>query len=226
MNFHMYSVVYRSSDSIQVYNGADSNPPVQASPLVATVSCSSSISDFRQFLPLEYESLLGGAQAWTGIVVWVTQPLANDMTIRGTVNMTVWMNAPQPEVRMSAYALGMAEANAGALKLVGEPVYGYGASNGSILGPSPQPYQVALSVDRALTKGNIIAFVVAVAATTQGWRYEVHFDSPSMNSHVMLPVVVAVPVAEFAKMPAVVTLSVVFLVLIMSRRTKRRETDN
>jgi hypothetical protein len=121
----------------------------------------------------------------------------------------------------------MAEANgAGALKLVGEPVYGYRASNGSILGPSPQPYQVALSVDRALTKGNIIAFVVAVAATTQGWRYEVHFDSPSMNSHVTLPVVVAVPVAEFAKMPAVITMSVVFLVLIMSRRTRKRETDN
>ena len=226
MNFHMNSVVYRSSDSIQVYNGADSNPPVQASPFVATVSCSSSISDFRQFLPLEYESLMGGAQAWTGIVVWVTQPLANDMTIRGTVNMTVWMNAPQPEVRMSAYALGMAEANAGALKLVSQPVYGYRASNGSILGPSPQPHQVALSLDRTLTKGNIIAFVVAVAATTQGWCYEVHFDSPSMNSHATRPVVAAVPVAEFAKMPAVITMTVVFLVLIMSRRTRKGETDN
>jgi len=226
MNFHMYSVVYRSSDSIQVYNGADSNPPLQASPLIATISCSSSISDLRQFLPLEYESLLGGAQAWTGIVVWVTQPLANDMTIRGTVNMTVWMNTPQPEVRMSGYALGIAEANIGALKLIGEPVYGYRASNGSVLGPSPQPYQVALSVDRTLSKGNVIAFVVAVAATTQGWRYQAYFDSQNMNSHVTLPVVVAVPVAEFAEMPAVITLSVVFLVLITSRRTKNRETNN
>jgi hypothetical protein len=225
MNFHMYSVVYRSSESIQVYNGADSNPPVQASPLIATASCSSSISDFRQFLPLEYESLLGRAQAWTGIVVWVTQPLANDMTIRGTVNMTVWMNAPQPEVRMSAYALGMAEANAGALKLVGEPMYGYRASNGSILAPSPQPYQVALSVDRTLTKGNIIAFVVAVAATTNGWRYQVYFDSQSMNSHVTLPIVAAVPISEFGQVPAVVTICVIVLLLILQRRTRRKGTD-
>jgi hypothetical protein len=225
MNFHMYSVVYRSSESIQVYNGADSNPPVQASPLIAAVSCSSSISDLRQFLPLEYESLLGGAQAWTGIVVWVTQPLANDMTIRGTVNMTVWMNAPQPEVRMSAYALGMAEANAGDLKLVGEPMYGYRASNGSILAPSPQPYQVALSVDRTLTKGNIIAFVVAIAATTNGWRYQVYFDSQSMNSHVTLPIVAAVPISEFGQVPAIVTMCVIVLFLILQRQTRRRGTD-
>jgi hypothetical protein len=224
MNFHMYSVVYRSSDSIQVYNGADSNPPVQASPLIATVSCSSSITDLRQFLPLEYEALLMGSQAWTGIVVWVTQPLASDMTIRGTVNMTVWMNAPQPEVSKSAYALGMAEANAGALKLMGEPVYGYRASNESILGPSPQPYQVALSVDRTLAKGNIIAFVVAVAATTQGWRYQVYFDSQSMNSHVTLPIMAAVPIDEFGQVPAVVAMCVVIPLLILSRQTRKRES--
>jgi hypothetical protein len=221
MNFHMYSVVYRSSDSIQVYNGADVNPPVQASSLVATVSCGSSISQFQQFLPLESEPLLAGSKAWTGMVVWITQPLANDMTIRGTVNMTVWMNALQPEVRMSAYALGVAEANPGSFKLVGEPAYEYLARNGSILGSSPQPYQVALSIDHTYAKGNIIAFVVAVAATTQGWRYEVHFDSPSMNSHVTLPVVVAVPVAEFAQISPVIAMSVVVLLFIMSRRAKK-----
>jgi hypothetical protein len=225
MNFHMYSVVYRSSDSIQVYNGADSNPPIQASPLIATVSCSSSISNVEQFLPLEYGSLLGGAEAWTGIVVWVTQPLADDITIRGTVNMTVWMNTPQPEVRMSAYALGIAEANIGALKLIGEPVYGYRASNGSVLGPSPQPYQVTLSVDRTLTKGNELAFVVAVAATTNGWRYQVYFDSQSMNSHVTLPVVAAVPISEFGQVQAAVAICVVLLLPILQRRTRSRSTD-
>ena len=222
MNFHMYSVVYGSSDSIQVYNGADNNPPVQASPFIATISCTSSISEVRQFLPLEYESLLAGSQARTGIVVWITQPLANDVTIRGTVNMTVWMNAPQPDVRMSAYALGMAEADIGALRLIGEPVYGYRASNGSILGPSSQPYQVGLSVDRTLSKGNVIAFVVAVAATTNGWRYQVYFDSAGMNSHATLPIVATVPIDEFGRVPAVVTMCVIVLLLILPRQRKRR----
>jgi hypothetical protein len=219
MNFHMYSVVYRSSDSIHIYNGADINPPIQASPVTASVSCGMSVTQFSQFLPLEYQSLLTGSEAWTGMVAWVTQPLAHDMTIRGTVNMTVWMNAIQPEVGRSAYALGIAESDSNA-KPVGEPVYEYRASDGSILGPSPQPYQLAISVDRTFSKGNLIAFVVAVAATTQGWRYEVRFDSPSMNSHVSVPILAEVPIGEFAQTPAVIMMSLIVLFLIASRRTR------
>jgi len=213
MSFHMYSVVYRSSDSIHIYNGADTSPPIQASPVTASVSCSLPVSQLSQFLPPESQLLLNGSNAWTGIVAWVTQPLQHDTTIRGVVNMTVWMNAVQAEVGESAYAFGIGESNDRA-RPVGAPVYQYRASVGSILGVSPQPYQLALSVDHTFAKGNLIVFVVAVAATTQGWRYEVRFDSPSMNSHVTVPMLAEVPIGEFAQAPAVITISIIFLFLI------------
>jgi len=224
MSFHMYSVVYRSSDSIHIYNGADTSPPIQASPVTASVSCSLPVSQLSQFLPPESQLLLNGSDAWTGIVAWVTQPLAHDTTIRGVVNMTVWMNAVQAEVGESAYAFGIGESNDRA-RPVGAPVYQYRASAGSILGVSPQPYQLALSVDHTFARGNLVVFVVAVAATTEGWRYEVRFDSPSMNSHVTVPMLAEVPIGEFAQTPAVITISIIFLFLIASRRSGRKETD-
>jgi len=221
MSFHMYSVVYRSSNTIHIYNGADTSPPTQTSPIVASVSCNLPISELSQFLPPESQSLLSGSDAWVGIVSWVTQPLARDTTIRGVVNMTVWMNAVQVEVEKSAYAFGIGESD-GRARPIGEPAYQYRAGAGSILGLSPQPYELAVNVDHTFTKGNIIAFVVAVAATTQGWRYEVRFDSPSTNSHVTVPMFAEVPIGEFTQTPALITMSLIVLFLVASRRTRRR----
>jgi len=222
LNFHAYSLIYHNSNaSIFVYNGADTNPPTYATPLTTAISCSSSSVQFLQFLPPGAQEWFAGVNVWLGMVSWVTQPLVEDMTIRGDVNMTVWMSSPDPEVTASGYIFGILEVDNTASP-IGEPAYAYYYNYGSVLGPSPTPYRLMFSADRSLAKGHLIAFFVVVASTSESWRYQVYFDSASTNSFVALPVL-SVPVPEFSQIWIALGISFVVLSYLMtSRRSFRR----
>lgn len=74
------------------------------------------------------------------------------------------------------------------------------------------------NANQTYAKGNIIGFFVIVGSATQGWRYQVYFDSPSANSSAELPVL-SVPVPEFSQIGAAIVLAVtVFSSYLMARR--------
>ena len=218
MIFHMRSSVYSNSPSIFIYNGADTNPPTYSTPATTSVSCSYSSADFQQFLPSNAQTWLSGGNVWVGGVAWITQPLGEDLTIRGNASITVWMSSPDADVAESGYLLGMAESTS-MVNLVGEPMYQYYQASGSVLQSSPSPYRLTFSVDRTFAKGNIIAFFVIVGSTSRGWQFQVYFDSPGMNSFAELPLDGA-PVPEFSQMGALATVS--FAVLASYMLTRRR----
>ncbi len=216
LNFHMYSVVYSNSNSsIFVYNGVDTNPPTYATALTTVVSCR-----VRQSARIWF----GEIDVWLGAVSWITQPLAEDMTIRGNVSITVWLSTPQRETVASGYAFGLSEVDSMGNPL-GEPLYDYYYSYGNVLGSSPTPLKLAFNVDRTFMKGNIIGFFVIVGSTTEGWRYQVYFDSPSMNSFAEMPTL-SVPVPEFSQMGLVATMGLAALCYYAIGRTKSRLARN
>jgi len=212
MNFHMYSLVYRNSNSsIFVYNGAETNPPTYATPVTSMISCG-----VRQ----SAQTWFAVTDVWFGGVSWITQPLAQDMTFQGNVSMTVWMSTPDPDTMTSGYAFGLSETdNLG--NPVGESSYQYYYAYGNVLGRSPAPFKLSFDVNRTVTKGHIIGFFVVVGATTQGWRYQVYFDSPNMNSFAELPIL-SVPVPEFSEVIEVIIMTMVLVSLCVVKRSRKK----
>lgn len=217
MNFHMYSIVYAKSDSsILVYNGADTNPPTYPTAATRQVFCRMRPSAQSWFTSVGL--WFADVDAWFGGVSWITQPLAEDMRIRGNVSMTVWISAAGAQPFGSGYALGISEVDSMG-NFVGEPMYEYYYSTGDVLGPSPRPIELTFNVDRTFTKGNIIGFFAIVGSTTEGWQFQVYFDSPDMNSSATLPVP-ATPVPEFSQVAMMGTMAMAVLCayLIVRRR--------
>ena len=211
MNFHMYSPVYSNSNSsIFVYNGAETNPPTYASPVTSVIFC-----DLHQAVPW-----LPVSDVWFGVVTWITQPLAENMTIQGNVSMTVWMSTPDEAPALSGYALGLSEVDSLG-NPIGESSYQYYYAYGNVLGRSPAPFKLSFDVNRTVTKGHIIGFFVVVGATTQGWRYQVYFDSPNMNSFAELPIL-SVPVPEFSQAMGVIIMTMVLISLCVSKRSRNK----
>ena len=189
MNFHMYQPVYTSSNSsVFVYSGADTNPPTHASSLTTVVSCG-----VRQSAQVWFAEV----DAWLGGISWITQPLAEDMAIRGNVSMTVWMNAIDQDPMASGYAFGLAEVDSLG-NPIGEQFYQHYYGFQNVLGRSPASYMLVFNVNRTFTKGNILGFFVIVGSTSQNWHYQVYYDSASMNSFAELPTV-NVPIPEFSQ---------------------------
>jgi len=211
MNFHMYSIVYANSNSsIFVYNGADLNPPVYSTAATTQVFCR-----VRQNAQVWFADL----DAWLGGVSWITQPLPSDVTIRGEARMVVWMSAPEQETIASGYAFGISEADASG-NPIGEPAYQYYYSYGKMLGSSPTAFELSFTVDQTLAKGHIMSFIVIVGSTSQGWQFQVYFDSADLNSFAALPVIAGV-IPEFTQIGAVASMAValVFTCVIARRRT-------
>jgi len=210
MNFHMYRPVYTySNSSMFIYNGADTNPPTYATAPTTLVTCA---------VHRTTQVLFAGVDAWLGIVSWITQPLSEEMTIRGNVSMTVWMSTPDPPPTGSGYAFGLTEADS-----VGNPTgnlfYQYKFAYGSILNQSPAQFTLVFNVDGTFAKGNILGFFVIVGSTTENWHYQVYFDSPTMNSFAELPTI-GTPVPEFSQLGAVVCMTLVMLGLCTIRRRR------
>ena len=210
MNFHMYGPVYTySNSSMFIYNGADTNPPTYAIAPTTLVTCA---------VHQTTRILFAGVDAWLGIVSWITQPLSEEMTIRGNVSMTVWMSTPDPPPTASGYAFGLTEADSMG-NPTGNQFYQYKYAYGSILNKSPAQFTLVFNVDRTFAKGNILDFFVIVGSTTENWHYQVYFDSPSMNSFAELPTI-GTPVPEFSQLRAVVCMTLVILGLCILRRRR------
>jgi hypothetical protein len=211
MNFHMYSVVYAASNSsIFVYNGADLNSPTYSTAVTTQVFCR-----VRQSTQVWFADV----DVWLGGVSWITQPLPDDVTIRGEARMVVWMSAPQQETIASGYAFGISEVD-GTGNPIGEPAYQYYYSHGNVFGSSPTAFELSFTVDRTFAKGHIIGFIVVVGSTSQDWQFQVYFDSADLNSFVALPVIAGV-IPEFTQIGGVASMAValVFTCLIARRRT-------
>jgi len=210
MSFHMYGQVYSNSNSsVLVYNGADTNAPTYATAPTATVSCAIHQSTQIWF---------AGVDAWFGGVSWITQPLAEEMTIQGNVSMTVWMSTDDSPPIASGYAFGLTEVdNMG--NPIGDQFYQYSYASGSVLSQSPTQYTLVFGVNRTFSKGNILGFFVVAGSTTEGWHYQAYFDSPSKDSFAELPTM-STPVPEFSQLGiiACITLAVLCLGIIHRRR--------
>jgi len=217
MNFHMYSTVYANSNSsMVVYNGADTNPPTYSTAATGQVFCK--VRPSAQSWFTDVEAWFSGVEAWLGGVSWITQPLAEDTQIQGNVGMTVWMSATGPQPFASGYALGISEVDSMG-NFIGEPMYEYYYSTGDVLGSSPRPISLTFNVNRTFTKGNIIGFLAIVGSTTEGWQFQVYFDSPDRNSSVTLPML-ATPIPEFSRMAMMGTMAVTVLCAYMIVRRK------
>ena len=224
MNFHMHSLVFSVSASVFIYNGADTGPPTYAKPVTTLVSCSSSSSEFQQFLPQSAQTWSSDSNLWFGGVSWITQPLDEDLTIRGNANMTVWMSGSDTDVAESGYVFGISESDS-MKNIVGEPMYEYYLGKGSVLESTPSLHRLTFNVDRTFTKGNLIAFFVGVWSTTKGWQYQVYFDSPTANSFAELPLA-SVPIPEFSQMGILVSVSFAVLSSYMLIRRSRPSSSS
>jgi hypothetical protein len=211
MSFHMYTPVYSNSNSsILVYNGADTNPPTYSTPPIASVSCAIHQSTQIWF---------SGVDAWFGGVSWITQPLAEEMTIQGDVSMSVWMSATDSPPTASGYAFGLTEVdNMG--NPIGDQSYQYSYGSGSVLSQSPAQYTLVFGVNRTFAKGNILGFFVIVGSTTEGWHYQAYFDSPSKDSFVELPTM-STPIPEFSQLGTVACMALAMLCFGIIHRRKR-----
>jgi hypothetical protein len=211
MSFHMHGSVYTNSNSsILIYNGADTNPPTYATAPTATVSCA-----IHQSLQIWF----AGVDAWVGGVSWITQPLAEEMTIQGNVSMTVWMSTDDSSPTMSGYLFGLSEVDSMG-NMIGGQFYQYTYAAGSVLSQSPTQHTLAFRVEQTFAKGSILAFGVIVGSTTQGWHYQVYFDSPSMDSFVELPIT-STPVPEFSQLGTVACMALAMLCSGIIYRRKR-----
>ena len=219
MNFHMHSLVFSLSASFFIYDAADTGPPTYATPVTTTVSCSSSSSEFQQFVPQIAQTWSSDSNVWFGGVSWVTQSLAEDLTIRGNASMVVWMSSSDTDDAESGFVFGMSESDSMA-NIVGEPIYEYYFGRGSVLESTPSLHRLTFNVDRTFTKANLVAFFVGVLSTTAGWQYQVYFDSPTANSFAELPVA-SVPVPEFSQTGILVSLSFAVLSSYMLIRRSR-----
>ena len=223
MTFHMRSLVFSNSVSMFIYNGADTNPPTYSTPVTALVSCSSSPLDFQQFLPSGVQTWLSSGNVWFGGVSWITQPLAEDLTVRGNASITAWMSSSDTNVAESGYVFGIAESDSMA-NIVGAPTYDYYSHSGNVLASTRSPYQLSFSVDRTFARGNIMAFFVGVGSSSKGMQYQVYFDSSATNSFVELPAAGA-PVAEFSQTGTLAAVSFAMVAsLVLMRRRKQQFT--
>jgi len=211
MSFHMYTPVYANSNSsILVYNGADTNPPTRSTPPIASVSCA-----IHQGTQIWFAAV----DAWFGGVSWITQPLAEEMTIEGNVSMTVWMSAADSAPMASGYAFGLTEVDSMG-NSIGDQFYQYVYGTGSVLSQSPAQYTLVFGVNRTFAKGNILGFFVIVGSTTEGWHYQAYFDSPSMDSFVELPTM-STSIPEFSQVGTVACMVLTMLCFGIIHRRKR-----
>jgi hypothetical protein len=211
MIFHMYSpVLSNSNSSIFVYNGVDTNPPIYATAPTVMVSCA---------IHHTFQSYFAGIDAWVGLVAWITQPLSEETLIQGNVSMTVWMSTSDPSPTGSGYAFGLSEVDSHG-NLIGEQFYQYTYGLGNTLSQTPGQYTLVFAVNRTFAKGSILAFFVGVGSTTQGWHYQVYFDSPSMDSFAQVPIA-STPVPEFPQLGAILSMAVAMLFFGVICRRKR-----
>jgi hypothetical protein len=154
---------------------------------------------------------------WIGSIAWVTQPLTDATTIRGTLGFTVWLSSDDAAPSLSGMGAGVAVLNR-QNQTVGKYVYTYSYAQGNILTPTPSEYSFNVELDRGVSAGQRLVFAVGVGSTTEGWRMKVLFDDSGHPSRVLLPSNITV-VPEFQLNAAMlIAFGAMTLLLSLTRR--------
>jgi hypothetical protein len=205
--FHYKSETYRNqNESIIILEEANFTTPTRSTPKTLEVAAA-----------IQNATTIFGT-IWIGSIAWVTQPLTDATTIRGTLGFTVWLSSDDAAPSFSGVGAGVAVLNQ-QNQTVGKYVYTYSYAQGKILTPTPSEYNFDVNLDREVAAGQRLVFAVGVGSTTEGWCMKVLFDDSEHPSRVSLPSSITV-VPEF-QLNAVMLMAFSATTLLLSL-TKRR----
>jgi hypothetical protein len=205
--FHYKSETYRNqNESIIILEEANFITPTSPTPKTLEVAAA-----------IRNATTIFGT-IWIGSIAWVTQPLTDATTIRGTLGFTVWLSSDDAAPSFSGVGAGVAVLNQ-QNQTVGKYVYTYSYAQGKILTPTPSEYNFDVNLDREVAAGQRLVFAVGVGSTTEGWCMKVLFDDSEHPSRVSLPSSITV-VPEF-QLNAVMLMAFSATTLLLSL-TKRR----
>lgn len=156
---------------------------------------------------------------WVGSVSWVSQPFAQFQELHGAVTITAWLSSDDSPPPLSGIGAGITIIDS-QNNIVGQAVYSYSFSQGSVLTNQTKSYEFKVNIDRSVQPNERIVFAVGLGATRQGWKMNVYSDSLQYPSRAEMPenVVVAVPEPAIPIMAALSLLASV--VLVTSSRRK------
>lgn len=207
--FHLNSVAYRNENaSVLLLDEANLLPPMGSTSQISTVSAA-----------IRNATTIFGT-IWVGSVAWVTEPLTEPATIRGTATFTVWLYSDDPATpSFSGVGAGVAVLDQ-QNQTVGNYVYSFTYANGKALDSTPTELSFSVDLDYNISPGQRLVFAVGVGSTTEGWSMKVLYDNSQYPSRVQLPSTVTV-VPEFQKVTPVMialTLTATILSLSVARR--------
>jgi hypothetical protein len=188
--FHYKSEIYRNqNESIIILEEANFTTPTRSTPKTLEVAAA-----------IQNATTIFGT-VWIGSVAWVTQPLTEATTIRGTLRFTVWLSSDDAPPSFSGVGAGVAVLSQ-QNQTAGKYVYTYSYAQGKILASTPTQYNFNVELNQEISVGQRLIFAVGVGSTTEGWRMKVFFDDSEHPSGVLLPSNITV-VPEFQQDAAI-----------------------
>lgn len=173
--FHYKSETYRNENaSVIILEEANFTTPVSSTPII-----------FEVFAAIRNATTIFGT-IWIGSIAWVTQPLSEATTVRGTSRFTVWLSSDDAAPSFSGVGAGVAVLNQ-QNQSVGKYVYAYSYAQGKILTSTPSEYSFNVELNQEISAGQRLVFAVGVGSTTEGWRMKILFDDSQYPSRVLLP---------------------------------------
>jgi hypothetical protein len=156
---------------------------------------------------------------WVGSVSWVSQPLSQFQELQGIVTITAWLSSDDSPPPLSGIGAGIAIIDS-QNHLVGQSVYSYSFSAGSVLTTQVKSYEFKVNINRGIQQGQRFVFAVGLGATRQGWKMNVYSDSLQYPSRAEMPENILVAVSE-PTTPLMAALSLLAsVVLVASSRRK------
>jgi hypothetical protein len=182
--FHYKSETYRNQNaSIIILEEANFTTPTSSTPTIFEVSAA-----------IRNATTIFGT-IWIGSIAWVTQPLTEATTLRGTSTFTVWLYSDDTTPSFSGVGAGVAVLNQ-QNQTVEKYVYAYSYSQGKILTSTPSEYSFNVELNQEISVGQRLVFAVGVGSTTEGWHMKILFEDSQHPSRVLLPSSITV-VPEF-----------------------------
>ena len=131
---------------------------------------------------------------YTGGVAWVTEPLAGDLNVSGTVEVHVWLNSTQELGPWDVLAYGAVLADVDEEGDVTEYWYSYASGE---LPDNPGEYVFELDVGQHVFEaGHVISVGIGVACTEYGYPVSVSFGGANFPARAELPVVNPISIEE------------------------------
>ncbi len=190
--FHYKSETYRNENaSVIVLDEANFTTPLGSTPRTFEVSAA-----------IRNVTTIFGS-VWIGSVAWVTRPLFEATTVRGTSRFTVWLSSDDATPSFSGVGAGVAVLDQ-RNQTVGKYVYTYSYAYGKILTSTPSEYRFNVELNQEISAGQRLVFAVGVGSTTEGWHMKIFFDDSQHPSRVLLPSSITM-VPEFRLNAAILT---------------------